>query len=187
MRAVCKAEADGHSRAEPALRCRAVQGMKLSKKEQRELEYKRRVYELAKQRKATEDALQQRDEYHLPDSYDAEGQRSQRYEVLTARYRCAAALGGYLLPQIAAMPFAACAGLSRCARLDAGVQASEGAVQNGILHAVSLHACVAPHLFPYLGAVQRGGEDASLAQAVEALRNVLFHAQCCPAFMACVA
>lgn len=68
------------------------QGVKLSAKEQRELEYKRRVYELAKQRKATEDALQQRDEYHLPDSYDAEGQRSQRYEVLTARYRCAARL-----------------------------------------------------------------------------------------------
>lgn len=65
--------------------------MKLSKKEARELEYKRRVYELAKQRKATEDALQQRDEYHLPDSYDAAGQRSQRYEVLTARYRRAPA------------------------------------------------------------------------------------------------
>ncbi len=64
-----------------------LQGVKLSKKEARELEYKRRVYELAKQRKATEDALQQRDEYHLPDSYEAEGQRSQRYEVLTARYR----------------------------------------------------------------------------------------------------
>ncbi|KAK9845793.1 hypothetical protein WJX81_002540 [Elliptochloris bilobata] len=62
-------------------------GVKLSKKEARELEYKRRVYELAKQRKATEDALQQRDEYHLPDSYEANGQRSQRYEVLTARYR----------------------------------------------------------------------------------------------------
>ena len=66
--------------------------MKLSAKEQRELEYRRRVYQLAKQRKATEDALQQRDEYHLPDSYDAAGPRSQRYEVLTARYRCAARL-----------------------------------------------------------------------------------------------
>jgi hypothetical protein len=65
--------------------------VRLSKKEARELEYKRRVYELAVQRKATEDALQQRDEYHLPDSYEGEGARSQRYEVLTARYRRAPA------------------------------------------------------------------------------------------------
>lgn len=74
-------------RAAQSRAVRGAQGVKLSKKEARELEYKRRVYELAVQRKATEDALQQRDEYHLPDSYEGEGARSQRYEVLTARYR----------------------------------------------------------------------------------------------------
>lgn len=90
-----------------------MQGVKLSKKEARELEYKRRVYELAKQRKATEDALQQRDEYHLPDSYEAEDQRSQRYEVLTARYRCAPPAP--LLPTPKALPPSSCQGFAELA------------------------------------------------------------------------
>lgn len=67
-----------------------LQGQKLSEKEQRELEYKRQVYELAKLRKQQQEELDKRDEYHMPTAYDAEGQnQSKRYEVLTARYRSA--------------------------------------------------------------------------------------------------
>jgi hypothetical protein len=70
-----------------------AQGQKLSGREQRELEYKRQVYELAKLRKAQQEELDARDEYHMPAAYDAEGgQRGSRYDVLTARYRCAAQL-----------------------------------------------------------------------------------------------
>ncbi len=64
------------------------QGQKLTEKEQRELEYNRQVYELAMLRKKQEEELQNRDEYHMPTSYDAEGQnQNKRYEVLSARYR----------------------------------------------------------------------------------------------------
>ena len=67
-----------------------VQGQKLTEKEQRELEYKRQVYELAKLRKQQQEELDRRDEYHMPTAYDAEGQnQNKRYEVLTARYRSA--------------------------------------------------------------------------------------------------
>ncbi|CAL8468358.1 g7898 [Coccomyxa elongata] len=67
---------------------RLFAGQKLTEKEQRELEYKRQVYELAKLRKQQQEELDRRDEYHMPTAYDAEGQnQSKRYEVLTARYR----------------------------------------------------------------------------------------------------
>ncbi|EIE19374.1 P-loop containing nucleoside triphosphate hydrolase protein [Coccomyxa subellipsoidea C-169] len=63
-------------------------GQKLTEKEQRELEYNRQVYELAMLRKKQEEELENRDEYHMPTSYDAEGQnQNKRYEVLSARYR----------------------------------------------------------------------------------------------------
>jgi pre-mRNA-splicing factor ATP-dependent RNA helicase DHX16 len=67
---------------------RALQDAKLTEKEQRELEYKRQVYELAKLRKQQQEELEKRDEYHMPTAYDEEGQdQGKRYEVLTARYR----------------------------------------------------------------------------------------------------
>ena len=48
------------------------------------------MYELAKLRKQQQEELDARDEYHMPAAYDAEGaERSSRYEVLTARYKCA--------------------------------------------------------------------------------------------------
>ena len=66
------------------------QGQKLTEKEQRELRYKRQVYELANLRKQQQEELDRRDEYHMPTSYDAEGQnQNKRYEVLSARYRSA--------------------------------------------------------------------------------------------------
>ena len=46
------------------------------------------MYQLAKQRKDTEAALQADDDYHMPQSYDAEGSAaSKRFEVLTQRFR----------------------------------------------------------------------------------------------------
>jgi hypothetical protein len=64
------------------------QGVKLSEKEQRELDYKIQVYELAKKRKDQETALQNRDEYRMPDSYDADGQVNQdeRMKLLSRRF-----------------------------------------------------------------------------------------------------
>jgi len=65
------------------------QDMKLSEKEQRELEYKVQVYELAKQRKDQEAALQNRDEYRMPDSYlDDEGKvkHDDLRDLLTKRF-----------------------------------------------------------------------------------------------------
>lgn len=65
-----------------------LQGIKLTEKEQQELNYKRQVYELAKQRKDQETALQNRDEYRMPDSYDANGKVAQdeRMKLLTKRF-----------------------------------------------------------------------------------------------------
>ena len=65
-----------------------AQGQKLSAKEERELAYKRQVYELAKLRQAQQEELDARDEYHMPLDAAA-GTRSSRYDVLTARYKCA--------------------------------------------------------------------------------------------------
>ena len=63
--------------------------MKLSEKEQRELDYKIQVYELAKKRKDQEAALQNRDEYRMPDSYLDEQGNSKQDEIrklLTKRF-----------------------------------------------------------------------------------------------------
>lgn len=65
-----------------------LQGVKLSAKEQRELDYKIRVYELAKKRKEQEDALKNRDEYRMPDSYDDAGRQDERMQLLTKRFEC---------------------------------------------------------------------------------------------------
>ena len=65
-----------------------AQGQKLSAKEERELAYKRQVYELAKLRQAQQEELDARDEYHMPLDAAA-GTRASRYDVLTARYKCA--------------------------------------------------------------------------------------------------
>lgn len=65
-----------------------MQGVKLSEREQRELDYKVQVYELAKKRKDQEDALQNRDEYRMPDSYDdaAQVKQDERMKLLTKRF-----------------------------------------------------------------------------------------------------
>ncbi|GAB4815704.1 hypothetical protein N2152v2_002750 [Parachlorella kessleri] len=65
------------------------QGVRLTEKERRELEYKEQVYQLAMERKRHREELDKDDGYHLPTAYDQEGKvaQSKRYEVLTARYR----------------------------------------------------------------------------------------------------
>lgn len=63
-------------------------GEKLSRKEQDDIEYKRRVLELAKKRKQAQEDLNRDDGYHMPTAYDKEGAApSERYKVLTERYR----------------------------------------------------------------------------------------------------
>lgn len=83
----------GPSTETTGLQCRTpgpgcAQGQKLSAKEERELAYKRQVYELAKLRQAQQEELDARDEYHMPLDASAAGARSSRYDVLTARYKC---------------------------------------------------------------------------------------------------
>lgn len=65
--------------------------VKLSKKEQAELEYKKEVLRLAKEKRKYLEDIEDKDVYRMPDSYDAEGtnRSDKRYEVLTARYKCA--------------------------------------------------------------------------------------------------
>lgn len=66
-------------------------GEKLSKKEIEELEYKRTVLDLAKKRKQAQEDLNRDDGYHMPTAYDKDGAApSERYKVLTERYRCSA-------------------------------------------------------------------------------------------------
>lgn len=66
--------------------CRDVN---LSKKEQADLDYKKEVLRLAKEKRAYLDAIEDSDVYRMPESYDAEGtnRMDKRYEVLTARYK----------------------------------------------------------------------------------------------------
>lgn len=64
------------------------QDAKLTDKERRELEYKKQVYELAKLRKAQQEALDNRDEYHMPAGDNQGKDHSNRFDLLTARYRC---------------------------------------------------------------------------------------------------
>ena len=64
------------------------QDANLTARERQRLDYQRQVYQLAKQRKDTEAALQADNDYHMPQSYDAEGSAaSKRFEVLTQRFR----------------------------------------------------------------------------------------------------
>ncbi|PRW59127.1 pre-mRNA-splicing factor ATP-dependent RNA helicase DHX16 isoform A [Chlorella sorokiniana] len=63
------------------------QGVKLTDKERRDLEYKEQVYKLAVERKKQLEELEQDDHYHMPTGYEDEKGRSQKYEVLTQRYR----------------------------------------------------------------------------------------------------
>lgn len=63
-------------------------GEKLSKKEREDIEYKRTVLQLAKQRKQQQEDLNRDDGYHMPTAYDKDGAApSERYKVLTERYR----------------------------------------------------------------------------------------------------
>ncbi|PSC75579.1 pre-mRNA-splicing factor ATP-dependent RNA helicase DHX16 [Micractinium conductrix] len=63
------------------------QGVQLTDKERRDLEYKEQVYKLAVERKKQLDELEHDDAYHMPTGYEDEKGRSQKYEVLTQRYR----------------------------------------------------------------------------------------------------
>lgn len=63
------------------------QGVKLTEKERRDLEYKEQVYRLAVERKKQLDELETDDHYHMPSGYEDEKGRSAKYEVLTQRYR----------------------------------------------------------------------------------------------------
>ena len=65
-----------------------LQGTKLSEKEQRELDYKTEVYELAKKRQEQEAAIRNREEYRMPDSYDDAQQvkQDERMKLLTKRF-----------------------------------------------------------------------------------------------------
>ena len=65
-----------------------LQDANLSAREKQRLDYQRQVYQLAKQRKDTEAALQRNDDYRMPQSYDPEGGAgNKRFEVLTQRFR----------------------------------------------------------------------------------------------------
>ena len=67
-----------------------MQDANLTARERQRLEYQRQVYQLAKQKKETEDALKRNDDYRMPDSYDPDsGAHAKRYDVLTQRFRCA--------------------------------------------------------------------------------------------------
>ena len=63
----------------------------MSKVEQERLEADKIKYALVSQRKAVEDELNKRDEYHMPDQ-EVGQTMSKKYELLTARYRSASAL-----------------------------------------------------------------------------------------------
>lgn len=66
-----------------------MQGVKLTQKEQDDLDEKIRLYELAKARKDNEAAMQTDDGYKMPDSYDADGkvQQSERMMLLNKRFK----------------------------------------------------------------------------------------------------
>lgn len=68
--------------------CRDV---KLSKKERAELDYKKEVLRLAKEKRAHLEAIEDKDVYRMPDSYEAAGAKrhDQLKDLLTARYQCA--------------------------------------------------------------------------------------------------
>lgn len=69
------------------------EGQKLSKREKEDIEYKRTVLELAKKRKQAQEDLNRDDGYHMPTAYDRDGAApSERYKVLTERYRSVALL-----------------------------------------------------------------------------------------------
>lgn len=65
------------------------EGHELTEKEREELEYKEKVFKIAKERKKQLEELEHDDAYHMPTAYD-QGEKdasNKRYEVLTARYR----------------------------------------------------------------------------------------------------
>jgi pre-mRNA-splicing factor ATP-dependent RNA helicase DHX16 len=67
---------------------RLFQGQRMSEREMRDLEYKKQVLRLAKEKKRHLEELERDDNYHMPAAYDLAGGESnaRRYEVLTARY-----------------------------------------------------------------------------------------------------
>lgn len=65
---------------------------KLTKKELAELEYKREVLRLAKEKQKHLADIEDKDVYRMPDSYEEAGAKrhDQLRDLLTARYQCAA-------------------------------------------------------------------------------------------------
>jgi len=65
------------------------QGQEMTAKEKADLEYKRKVYELALERQKQLDKLSATDEYRLPDAYDEPGKANQdrRFAVAMERYQ----------------------------------------------------------------------------------------------------
>ena len=63
--------------------------VKLSKKERAELDYKKEVLRLAKEKRKYLEDIEDKDVYHMPESYDAEGtnHHDKRMELLTSRYK----------------------------------------------------------------------------------------------------
>ncbi|XP_055804870.1 pre-mRNA-splicing factor ATP-dependent RNA helicase DEAH1-like isoform X3 [Solanum dulcamara] len=62
------------------------EGVKLTEAEERELRYKKEIYELVKKRSEDNDEM---DEYRIPDAYDLEGgvNQEKRFSVASQRYR----------------------------------------------------------------------------------------------------
>lgn len=67
---------------------RLFEGQRMTEREKRDLDYKKEVLRLAKEKKRHLDDLERNEAYHMPDAYDQGGKaHDARYEVLTARYR----------------------------------------------------------------------------------------------------
>ena len=68
-------------------RCR---DQKLTKKERAELDYKRQVLRLAKEKQKHLADIEDKEVYRMPDSYEEAGakRRNQQLDLLTARYQC---------------------------------------------------------------------------------------------------
>ena len=66
---------------------------KLTKKERAELDYKKEVLRLAKEKQRHLAEIEDKDVYRMPDSYEEAGakRRNQQLDLLTARYQCAPA------------------------------------------------------------------------------------------------
>jgi hypothetical protein len=70
---------------------RYCRDQKLTKKERAELDYKKEVLRLAKEKQRHLAEIEDKEVYRMPDSYEEAGakRRNQQLDLLTARYQCA--------------------------------------------------------------------------------------------------